>query len=798
MIRRKPVVSVRVVSPLIMTLLGILLALNNALAQELGFEKGKVPAQGYSILLGPQAPEIEVLAAEELRRYLNMLYGLHVGISRSMDSGTEFYLLIGSPATNSAVTRALGPHGWPEVTDQGIVLKSGSIQGKPALIFGGGSPAATLWAVYDFVESTGVRFLVAKDVLPRKATPFPPATQNVVKEPTFRFRAYRGINDLPTSLIFYGLDDYRHLIDQLARMKFNVFYVAIYPFQPFVQYEFRGQPKTTGVLDYGWKLSIHKETIGREVFGGKKEFGNPDIENAQTYSERVQAATGLLRAVFAYAKSRGMKTGLDFPINQFPEEFNHRLAEWSDRQYIPGSAINGLSDVRLGVSEEGIDSLAFPYMTPDNPVVMDLNKTVIRAYVDTYPAVDFYGLDQPELPVSGQEYKRIWARLNSKYALEPEFDLAKMEQSAEQNTLPTGVREGTRPLKELETAITYADTLDKLINEDKVLEKSANPDAMIVTSTFSDEFYPVLAKIFPKHVMQQLQIDYLPSMAAQRTGMLAFAAKTPMKVGVMATMSDDNVGILPQFTAPSLYQISQAMKRYKVYGFFGRNFLVTKLEATTAYLAESSWNPDLTPDEIYRDQIEHVCGEQTVPDLVKAYDILGEATIQEGLVPMGLGFLFPTPDMISKHWNDTSGPVPGWDDLNSYFRRAEPLVESALSKSRPEGKDYAMQIVGQLQFSIDYIDAVQEIRRARVAYHDAQEAFKSKDGSAYFNAMEETNRRLDRALDLLKRAIGEWAAVVRDPSDAGALAALNVFGYDYLKGVAHNVYLESQQWDIHF
>jgi hypothetical protein len=57
---------------------------------------------------------------------------------------------------------------------------------------------------------------------------------------------------------------------------------------------------------------------------------------------------------------------------------------------------------------------------------------------------------------------------------------------------------------------------------------------------------------------------------------------------------------------------------------------------------------------------------------------------------------------------------------------------------------------------------------------------------------------LERALGLLKSSIEHWAAVVRDPSDLGTLAVLNSYCYDYLKGVAYDVYLESQRWTINF
>jgi hypothetical protein len=91
---------------------------------------------------------------------------------------------------------------------------------------------------------------------------------------------------------------------------------------------------------------------------------------------------------------------------------------------------------------------------------------------------------------------------------------------------------------------------------------------------------------------------------------------------------------------------------------------------------------------------------------------------------------------------------------------------------------------------------VQQVRRARVTYESARKAFEAKDSTGYGERMEETDRQLSKALALLKDAVGNWAAEVRDPSDLGALAALNTFCWDYLKGVAHQVYLESQMWEM--
>ena len=77
--------------------------------------------------------------------------------------------MIGNPETNATVKQATTGKAFPKLTDQGIVLRRTELQGRPALIVGGGSPQATLWAVYELVERWGVRYLVDRDVLPERS-----------------------------------------------------------------------------------------------------------------------------------------------------------------------------------------------------------------------------------------------------------------------------------------------------------------------------------------------------------------------------------------------------------------------------------------------------------------------------------------------------------------------------------------------------------------------------------------------------------------------------------------------------
>ena len=83
-------------------------------------------------------------------------------------------------------------------SDQGVVLKHVNGGGRPLWLIGGGSPVATLWAVYELVERLGVRFLLSGDVFPdlSGAPSLPEVDEH--REPVFHDRIWRVMNDEPT------------------------------------------------------------------------------------------------------------------------------------------------------------------------------------------------------------------------------------------------------------------------------------------------------------------------------------------------------------------------------------------------------------------------------------------------------------------------------------------------------------------------------------------------------------------------------------------------------------------------
>jgi len=94
--------------------------------------------------------------------------------------------------------------------------------------------------VYELVERWGVRYLLYGDVLPEDPGPLILPSEPIVMEPEFRVRQWRVVNDFSCGPESWGMADYRPVLDQLAKLKFNRILVCIYTWQPFLHLEVDG------------------------------------------------------------------------------------------------------------------------------------------------------------------------------------------------------------------------------------------------------------------------------------------------------------------------------------------------------------------------------------------------------------------------------------------------------------------------------------------------------------------------------------------------------------------------------
>jgi hypothetical protein len=239
-----------------------------------GFGAVSLQAQGPSVTIvtGSDAPELESYAASELSGLLKTLFKAEVTVSAGKaNDGAKILIFLGTPQSQPAVKAVLSSDLGP----QGHIVKST----PKGLVIGGGSPVAVLWAVYDFGYANGMRYLTSGDFPPIQAPAFTLSGYDVAMKPARETRAW------VSTQASWGAADNEKLLRQLAKMKFNA---VILP--------------DIGKLNALTAIDVTGDIAGRSVFGGAKEFKNPDLTGDP------DAAKRLIAGIQSAAEKLGMTT----------------------------------------------------------------------------------------------------------------------------------------------------------------------------------------------------------------------------------------------------------------------------------------------------------------------------------------------------------------------------------------------------------------------------------------------------------------------------------------------------------
>jgi hypothetical protein len=245
------------------------------------------------IVIGPDAPKLERFAAEELKGQLERLFEAQVRIADVVSADASHVILLGSPETNGEIRARQGL--WPKLSGQGHVLRSVAIDKRQALLLGGGSPVAALWAVYEFGQRFGIRYFMFGDLYPVTQPEFKLDGFDTVLEPKLPSRAWRALTDSPAGTGMWGLEEHRRVLGQLAKLKFNWVVIPKETWQPPVA------------------LRVDGDTAGRGVFRGAKQFENPEVATGQRDAERAAASDRLVQGVVGAAHALGMATTSQWP-----------------------------------------------------------------------------------------------------------------------------------------------------------------------------------------------------------------------------------------------------------------------------------------------------------------------------------------------------------------------------------------------------------------------------------------------------------------------------------------------------
>jgi len=731
--------------------------------------------QSIELITGKEADELELFAVSELQGYLKRLFGISTTVANSADETARCLFILGNPKSNPVVAQALDEGDFPQLSEQGFLLRKMTFMEKPTMVIAGGSSVATMWGVYELVERYGVRYLLHGDVYPENPGDFHlpeivGAASCARFEPFLRVRWWRVINDFAMGPESWGMADYRPVIDQLAKLKFNRIAISTWPWQPFLHLEIKGIKRQSATLWFNFHYPITDDMPGRELFGDEEEFWNPDLPRNADYEEFVAAGERLCHELIAYAHSRGMEASFSASIMDFPEEF---------RPLIPDAqTVHQLGNLTVGPG---------PAVKPDDQDLADVAGAVIKTAINTYPDSDLYTFGMPEHRAWTERYEWAWQELDEKYQMEQIISLEEVLERAENRTSYPGGAE--RAVNEVKGDIAALYFFDRLLTSPDVLPKSRKPDARIAIDAVAEELFPILNCVMPEGTEMRAFVDYTASRVVRRREALQNVPAQEIPTSLIFTLHDDNVGLLPQLATGSLHELSCDLKRYGWSGFSTRYWLISDHEPCIAYLSKTAWEADVTPEDVYADQIRVVCGEKAVEPMLEAFRELEAVTI--ALEEHGLGLTFPVPGMMMKHWSP--GPFSSQlaEDRESY-RRALSAVLKASELSRPGGKAYIDYWIGRLKFGIEYLNTIEAVRRAATAEQDAKEAKENNDDGNFKAKSTEAIEQAQVALKTACEAIEAFARVAKNQSDRGAIATMAEYVYRPLKEQLEKLRLEAK------
>lgn len=293
----------------------------------LTFSLARAEGPAVAVVTGPSPAPLEQLAVKELEKTLVALFDAKVTLTDTPTDASNCFLL-GDPDTNPAVKSAIGET-WPaDLGEQGHLVKS-TAQG---LVLGGGSPAATLWAVAEYAHLNGIRVVPNGEYLPVEKPAFTLDGFNTVLKPTQEVRAWRTLGTSPASQAVWGAEDLAALFRRLALMKFNRVVFAMQPSQVFAG----AATEESGIWE-GEPIDVTGDLAGRAVFKGAKIFDHPALKKATTPEARRDAAIAFMKEAIASAKGAGLATQIEFESDQ-EDDFDRLAALYPDVDSVGGMA----------------------------------------------------------------------------------------------------------------------------------------------------------------------------------------------------------------------------------------------------------------------------------------------------------------------------------------------------------------------------------------------------------------------------------------------------------------------------
>ncbi len=772
-----------------------------------------------TIVLGVDATPFEAFAGKELSRYLGCLSGLPVAIATSDEwtgDDREDCVLVGLPETNPLIQEVLREEGAPTNLDpDGFVLRSQKFRGLPSWLVTGRTAMGVLYGVYSLLEEAGATFLLSGDLLPEPRSSFTLPQIDRVSEPDFERRGF--LLPIPLNLheSMWGLDDYRRLIDQMAKLRLNYLNLNITGADPFLEYTFRGERNLIGDVntpESGYLVArmhvpdayTNQVEIGKEHFAGIPSMAPPELQGVPSPEEAHRRYKAMFLAIFDHAKSRGVKIGFTMDATEIPYNF----ARFMKR--------NDSTPAHRTIAGARVDH--------HDPLFEEHTRAWLTALFETYPdAVDlfFWNAEGYHKAPDGSdvEHRRVIEHYR------PHFEEAK--RTFEENWMET---------------CAYSSIMDKsaqdVIDTD-IIQMAATLKIIEISKSLRPDFAVGFGFLFRGYVLQSIDriVDKnIPFIDFQSSAVIPI--KNDINARYCLGMGERKRYIIPRVDDDdSMFGMPFYLRQFRTDGVFkeakeaGANGFIAQLfrargtEHHVSFLARGGWDAELTPEQFYNDYASEVFGSAASESMERAFEILEDS--EELLAWQGLknfhflggctelyaGFSTGLAGEVTEQDNPYDGPpdpahlakcarslyhgvdnrIPAGryvPERIKYHQRSIQLLREALSEMEAaettvstKGRSYLAYLRNKTEAFIAHMEMVTLAAQGLAAYGDAF-ADHSGDEAALAQALTAAEQHYVKAQSKAREAATIFAGFIDHPSDLAILFLANIFNIQKVDKIA--------------
>ncbi len=570
--------------------------------------------------MGAGADRFHRFVAAELQTHLARLSGGRLPIitdaelTHAPEHRPASLILVGGPDANDAVRRLAdqGAVGFTALTaDGGYLLKTIALDGCAAIVAGGNDAAGTMYAAYELLERLGMVFQLSNDIVPERKPTLDLPELDVAVNPA---RKWRGVHVWHGYSWYMGLQEYRHLIDQLAKLKMNVLQFAWGMGAAWIRLSYRGvvgELTTTpesghlaiGAGSRSWGRSVHTTTgtradlrIGADCYDHDRLCA-PEFLDVDSEEDAYGVAIPFLREIIRYAHQRQVQVRL--VMGELP--------------FVPPNLAPQSAKVDHGVAPS--ESYSFQRycgvaVAPGDPAALDIWEIAMCAMIETYPEADAYGFWAPEHSPDFDD-PRTQALLGESAAILERIPPLERIHAAG-NLIP-------RTPRDLECDALQMYLATELIRR----VKRRHPQARIGVGLL---FRGYLMRALDAALPADAWIANMENCGNSGPLMEWYDGMPGRELVVVPRIVDDGCELHMQMHA-SMFdrdQICTGAERYGVTGIIGQLGKERGQECTTRFLADGCWNAGLDCESFYTGYLERLYGRAAAGRLVEAYLMLEE------------------------------------------------------------------------------------------------------------------------------------------------------------------------------